>query len=105
MFLALKEKFQQGDSQSMTSSVNPFITLQRGHWLALCAVKAPKSEYLIQLRCWKTSLIEGVSDLEKVKRAYSSVELYTNETSNLHSLVDKMAVETAEEVMSKGGHH
>jgi hypothetical protein len=67
-------------------------------------VETPKPEYLTQLRCWKTAQIEGISDIQKLKHAYASLHLFTDD-SPIHGCVEQMMDVAALEVMGKGGHH
>jgi hypothetical protein len=81
---AIRLKYQKKSLTSGTSSVNSYITVRMGDSSQVCTLETEKSEFLIQLRCWKTSQLEGLSDLQKLKHAYASIHLYTDATSDIH---------------------
>jgi hypothetical protein len=84
IFDTLKSKFSAPNTSSGTSLVNSYTTERMGNKSQVCTVETPKPEYLIQLRSWKTTQMEGVSNIQKLKHAYASIHLSTDDSSPIH---------------------
>jgi hypothetical protein len=102
IFDIIRSKFQKPTSYSSISSVSSFITTEKGGTSLMCTLETPMPGFLIQLRCWRTAAIEGISDIEKLKHAYASIHLYTDK-SPIHSILEDLMVAATDKVMSKGG--
>jgi len=101
MYTMLKEQSTPVTSQSKTSSVS-YISAKNGN-LRTFSLTTDEQPYLLNLRCYKLSDIQGVPEREQWKKSYADKTLHFGHLSDVHQLVANLFTGATKEIMENGG--
>lgn len=102
LFNMLSTEHKQSTSASGTMNVSSCISVRKGATCVASFLETPPKPYQVQVRCYRTEDIEGLSQLEKFKKAYISLTVHVNSRSSVHSNIERLTADLLKEHESQG---
>jgi len=103
LYTMLKERSSPVTSQSKTSSVSSYISARKNGNLRTFSLTTDEQPYLLKLRCYKLSDIQGVPEREQWKKSYADMTLHFGHPSDVHQLVANLFTGATKEIMENDG--
>jgi len=103
LYTTLRELSTPTTSQQKTSSVSSYISARKNGNLRTFSLTTEEQPYLLKLRCYKLSDIQGVPERDQWKKSYADMTLHFGHLSDAHGLLGNLFQGATKEILDAGG--